>query len=208
MANRSYETHIFNLLIRANQPICKAIFETSIMQVRGQCFVVISMLVTELDWHFVDSKLVNAFDIVYPQLWMQLDVDFSFSLHMFIIKKHYFQAKRVKPSLLQVVKPLDVNILDLQMCIFEFTMKTQAPKAMVEPFDTNPMTKFWVKISNNVLLIQQLNEYLKLVAIMVVLLLGSIKDEQTFSTFTFMKDKLRNRLGLHFDTTICMFEQK
>ncbi len=35
MANHSYETHIFNLLIRANQPICKAIFETSIMQVRG-----------------------------------------------------------------------------------------------------------------------------------------------------------------------------
>jgi hypothetical protein len=35
MANHSYEAHIFNLLIRANQPICKAIFETSIMQVRG-----------------------------------------------------------------------------------------------------------------------------------------------------------------------------
>jgi hypothetical protein len=32
-------------------------------------------------------------------------------------------------------------------------MKTQAPKAMVEPFDINPMTKFWVKISNNALAI-------------------------------------------------------
>jgi hypothetical protein len=32
-------------------------------------------------------------------------------------------------------------------------MKTQAPKVMVEPFDTNPMTNFWVKISNNALFI-------------------------------------------------------
>jgi len=35
MANHSYEAHIFNLLIGANQPICKAIFETSIMQMKG-----------------------------------------------------------------------------------------------------------------------------------------------------------------------------
>jgi len=56
---------------------------------------------------------MNALDIVYPQLWMQLDVDFSFFLHMDIIKRHYCQAKRVKPSLLHVVKPLDVNILNL-----------------------------------------------------------------------------------------------
>jgi len=35
VVNHSYEAHIFNLLIRANQPICKAIFEISIMQMRG-----------------------------------------------------------------------------------------------------------------------------------------------------------------------------
>jgi hypothetical protein len=28
-------------------------------------------------------------------------------------------------------------------------MKTQASKAMGEPFDTNPMTKLWVTIGNN-----------------------------------------------------------
>jgi hypothetical protein len=31
MVGHSYEAPIFNLLIGANQPICKAIFETSIM---------------------------------------------------------------------------------------------------------------------------------------------------------------------------------
>jgi hypothetical protein len=43
---------------------------------------------------------------------------------------------------------------------------------------------------------------------MVVLVLGSVEDEQTFSTITFMKDKLCNRLGLQLDTTICMFAQE
>jgi hypothetical protein len=115
----------------------------------------------------------------------------------------------VKPSLLlQLAKPLDVNILDLQMCIFKLTMKSQAPKAMVEPFDTNPVTKLWVTINNNVLLTQQLNEYLKLVKIAMVSMLGFVKDERIFSMLAFMKDKFRSRLGLHLDTTIRMFAQE
>jgi hypothetical protein len=55
---------------------------------------------------------MNAFNIVYPQFLMQLYADFSFSLHMVIIKKHYCKTKRVKPSLLQVAKPSDANLLD------------------------------------------------------------------------------------------------
>jgi hypothetical protein len=47
-----------------------------------------------------------------------------------------------------------------------------------------------------------------LVEIVVVLVLESIEDEQTFSILTFMKDKLRNRLGLHLDTIVCMFAQE
>ncbi len=66
MVGHTYEAHIFNPLIGAKQPICKAIFETSIMQMKGQCFVVANMLIIKLDRHFVDSKLMNAFNIVYP----------------------------------------------------------------------------------------------------------------------------------------------
>ncbi len=66
MVGHTYEAHIFNPLIGVKQPICKAIFETSIMQMKGQCFDVANMLITKLDQHFVDSKLMNAFNIVYP----------------------------------------------------------------------------------------------------------------------------------------------
>jgi hypothetical protein len=72
---------------------------------------------------------------------------------------------------------------------------------MVDPFDTNPVTKLWVTINNNDLFIQKLNEYLKLAKI-------AVEDEQFFFTLAFMKDKLHNRLGLHLDTTICMFPQE
>ncbi len=147
---------------------------------------------------------MDALGIVYPQFWMQLDVDFSFSLHLTIIKKHCCETKKVKPSLLQVAKPLNFDLLNLQMCMFKFTMKTQAPKAIIEPFDVNPMTTLWVTINTNALFIQQLNDYLKLVEIIVV----SMLYEYTFSMFTFMKDKLCNRLGLHLDTTVHMFAQK
>jgi hypothetical protein len=49
---------------------------------------------------------------------------------------------------------------------------------------------------------------LKLGEIVVVLVLGYVKDEWTFSMLAFTKDKLRNRLGPHLDTIICMFAQK
>jgi hypothetical protein len=46
----------------------------------------------------------------------------------------------VKPSLLEISKPLNAKILDLQMSMIKLTMKMQAPKAMAKPFDVNIMT--------------------------------------------------------------------
>jgi hypothetical protein len=55
-----------------------------------------------------------------------------------IIKNQYYQPKNVKPSLLEISKPLDANILDLHMSMFKSSaMKMQAPNAMVEPFNVN-----------------------------------------------------------------------
>jgi hypothetical protein len=38
-----------------------------------------------------------------------------------------------------------------------------------------------------------------------VLVLGYVKDEWTFSMLAFMKDKLHNKLGSHLDTIVRMF---
>jgi hypothetical protein len=58
------------------------------------------------------------------------------------------------------------------MCMFKLIMKRQAPKAMIEPFDTNPMTKLCYVICKNVFFIQSLlSEYLKFIAKAIVLVL-------------------------------------
>ncbi len=62
----------------------------------------------------MDSKLMNAFDIVYLQFWMQPYAKFSLSLHLSVIKRHCCEFKKVKPSLDHVVEPLIVNLLDMQ----------------------------------------------------------------------------------------------
>jgi len=37
--------------------------------------------------------------------------------------------------------------------------------------------------------------------------LGSVEDERTFSTFIFMKSKLRNQLTTHLDLVVKMYAQ-
>jgi hypothetical protein len=51
------------------------------------------MLVIELERHFVDSKLMNALGIVYPQLWVQPNARIYFSLHLNVIKRHHCELK-------------------------------------------------------------------------------------------------------------------
>ncbi len=70
MVNHSYQTHIYNVVTGIDQNVYKDIFLTSIGQMKTQCFVIASMLVTKLDWHFANSNLMNAFGILYPQFWM------------------------------------------------------------------------------------------------------------------------------------------
>jgi hypothetical protein len=55
------------LLFGINQTIYKDIFLTSIGQVKAQYSVTVQMLVIELDQCFANSKLMNAFNIMYPE---------------------------------------------------------------------------------------------------------------------------------------------
>jgi hypothetical protein len=50
-------------------------------------------------------------------------------------------------------------------------------------------------------------EFFKLVKVVVMQMLGSMEDEQTFSTFFFMKSKLRNCLNEHLNNVVGMYSQ-
>jgi hypothetical protein len=86
-------------------------------------------------------------------------------------------------------------------------MKSNNKGAMEEPLDRNPLTKLWQKVSQNTHMVQRLSEFMKVVEITVTAILGSVEDERTFSTLSFMKSKLRNHLSSHLDTTVKMFLQ-
>jgi hypothetical protein len=71
-------------------------------------------------------------------------------------------------------------------------MKTQTSKAMEKPKDENPITKLWCQLATNSLLVVHFSEFMKLVELAIVQVIGNIEDERTFSTFTLMKSKLWN----------------
>ena len=71
----------------------------------------------------------------------------------------------------------------------------------------NPRTKLWKMIDSGTMLCHGLSEYLKLAKVAIGLILGSIEDEYIFSTLSFMKDKLRNRLQTHLPMVVTMHGQ-
>ncbi len=47
----------------------------------------------------------------------------------------------------------------------------------------------------------------KLVELVIVMVLGSVEDDRTISTLTFMKSKLRSQLTTHLDLVVRMYAQ-
>ncbi len=86
-------------------------------------------------------------------------------------------------------------------------MMSNAQWAMDQPMDVNPVSRLWKKLFPNALLCVQLVEFIKVAKLVVVQIMGSGEDENTFSTLTFMKTKLYNRLCEQLVLVVCMFAQ-
>lgn len=78
---------------------------------------------------------------------------------------------------------------------------------MEEPHDVNPLTKLWTKLVASSLLTLCMYEYFCLAEIAIACVIGSVEDERTFNTLTFIKSYLRNRMGVHLNCTILMYAQ-
>jgi hypothetical protein len=60
----------------------------------------------------------------------------------------------------------------------------------------------------NAILVAKLLEYLKLVKLVIVKVMGNPEDERTFSIVNFMKSKLYNHLIVHLDLVVKMYAQE
>lgn len=81
--------------------------------------------------------------------------------------------------------------------------------AMLEPpFHMNPLTRLWRTLDANIALARQFPKYIKLAQLAIIHVLGSVEDERCFSSLTFLKDKLRNRLASnHHSLVMEMYAQ-
>jgi len=69
-------------------------------------------------------------------------------------------------------------------------MKANATMCVAPPFDLNPLTKMWCLVTTFRVLSFSFLEYVKLVELAMVQIVGNMEDERCFFTLTFMKSKL------------------
>jgi hypothetical protein len=69
------------------------------------------------------------------------------------------------------------------------------------------MTKLWRQLVTNSLLAAHLFEFLKPIELAIGQVIRSVEDERRFSTLSFIKSKLWNRLVGHLNIAIHIFSQ-
>ena len=72
----------------------------------------------------------------------------------------------------------------------------------------NPLTKLWHSFDKNPALMRTFGEYVKLAQITKMHVLGSVEDERTFSSLTFLKNTLRNCLDTNLGIVVGMHAQQ
>ena len=168
-------------------------------------------MVAELDICFPANHVLDSLGIVFPQYWLQDNVDSSFGAHLTILKGAFCQPKAVvdgKGEETWVSSLFNAVALDEQMAMFKMAMKSNSKPVLQPPFSVNPLTKLWQILGSNALLTHSFPKYFKLAKMAMTIVLGSVEDERAFSTVGFVKGKLRNKLGDHLPLCVQMFTQK
>ncbi len=128
-------------------------------------------------------------DVVYPQFWDRniIEAKTNFYFHMNVMKATFRVLCKVGESGKIVLALLLNHILNLQSSHFKMTMIHNFKVVMCKESSLNPTTRLWHKIITSPILHHKLLEYMKLIEIVVVQVLGFVEDEHTFHIVSFMK---------------------
>ncbi len=79
-----FVVHIWNLVDGSWMKVHEEDFNKAIAMVKNYCIEVTETLIFELQWQFLDQKIMMAFGMVYPQYWLNLllQKDHSFCLNV------------------------------------------------------------------------------------------------------------------------------
>ena len=103
-------------------------------------------LIAELETRFPTNHIMHFFGIIFPEYWLQDNVDMSFSLHLAILKATFYQPKLVVDAIgdgTWVSSLLSASALNEQMAMFKMAMKSNSKPVLQPPFTVNAMTKLW-----------------------------------------------------------------
>jgi hypothetical protein len=78
---------------------------------------------------------------------------------------------------------------------------------MLPLHDYNPTMWLWERFASSAIVCQWLLKWFKLVQLYMVIIIGNVEDEKTFSNMSFMKNKLHNCLTIHLDLVMRMYVQ-
>ena len=171
-------------------------------------------VIKEVRSRFPSHNIMDALGLVYPQYWLNGDPQALFRGHLDLVKKQYGESKWIwkgTPEELCILPILDAGKLEEQQHLFRVTMVHNAEFAcnMLPGQLENPLTKLWRSVACNRALVSNFPEFAKLAKIAIVQVLGSVEDERTFSSLSFLKDKTRNRLdNAHLSLVVGMHAQE
>ena len=146
--------------------------------------------------------------IVFPQYWLQDNVDSSFSVVLAILKDFFATPKpcvNLEGDGDWMPQLLSTSDLDSQMAMSKMAMKSNSKGVLIPPLIVNPIIKLWQILGSNALLVHAFPEYFKVAKMAMTIVLGSVEDERAFSTVGFIKGKLQNKLGEHMPLYVQMF---
>jgi hypothetical protein len=164
-------------------------------------------LVQQLMKRFPAAALMDAFGIIYPQHWQSKKQYDNFDQHLKILKNQYgiskpFNTAKNPEGMLDPM--VSSASLDMQTSLFKQCMCENAASMMKWPFKVNHVTRMWLSIDSKSFLCYALSEYVKLADPGICMVLGSVQDERTFSTITFLKTRVRNKLTTHLSLIMGM----
>ncbi|KAG0572981.1 hypothetical protein KC19_VG138700 [Ceratodon purpureus] len=195
--------------------VTRDVYACIIHDVKVMCRGAALKLLKQLEARFPASSLMDAFGFVYPQYWQVPNAEENFEKHLAVIKEHYCYRKTFDiptheqtKSKGRVAEPvLNSSLLDEQKVMFKITMRANSELALKGELPMNPLTRLWRRLDASGLLRHKLSEYIKVTELAVVTVLGRVEDERTFSTLSFMKNKLRNWLSTHLPLVVGMHAQ-
>ncbi len=76
---------------------------------KRQCEEVVNNLIIKLQGQFLAQNLINGFGNVYPQYWLQLELETKFVTYLVVLKYALYQLKKLELEVMVLITIFNQN---------------------------------------------------------------------------------------------------